>query len=155
MVATLQFGWRKIFSTSLGAICCSVQAYEVLNAGTTRTTITGDCYGRGHDIFEIEALREITWQQAQLSDATGEHLLGLTDTFQASDGDHERIAMHVLACTPGIQPRRSSDYRAPIRMMKQLTRQLLVGLAVLHDKCRVMNTGTSVARLFDVSRVID
>lgn len=54
-----------------------------------------DCYGIVHDMFKIEILEAITRQQNQLSEASGAHVFGLTDTFHLSgtNGTHEYIVL--------------------------------------------------------------
>ncbi|KAK3670303.1 hypothetical protein LTR78_009857 [Recurvomyces mirabilis] len=49
--------------------------------------------------------------------------------------------MPVLGCSLSSQAGRFPDGRIPYRIMKQITKQLLSGLALLHETCGVIHTG--------------
>ncbi len=104
--------------------------------------LTSDCYGAGHDIFELDIMRRITQQQVQLcSQAT--HVISLTDNFSIDGptGSHECMALPLLGSDLSYQARRFPKRRIPVSVMKQITRQLLEGLRFLHETCGVIHTG--------------
>jgi serine/threonine-protein kinase SRPK3 len=102
--------------------------------------LRSDCYGTEHDIFEIEILETIARHK---KDANSAHLVELLDTFQVNGatGVHQCIAMPVLGCSVSAQAGRFPNGRIPHRIVKQITKQLLSGLAFLHDTCGVIHTG--------------
>ncbi|KAK4950182.1 hypothetical protein LTR10_011161 [Elasticomyces elasticus] len=104
--------------------------------------LTNDCYGVGHDIFELEILKTITEKQADLDRAGDAHLVGLLDHFQVTGpaGMHQCVVMPVLGCDIKAQAQRFAKERIPVPIMKEITRQLLKGLAFMHSKCRVIHT---------------
>ncbi|KJX92897.1 protein kinase [Zymoseptoria brevis] len=115
--------------------------------------LTNDCYGTEHDIFEIEILETITREQ-NLHETQDAHVLGLLDRFQLTgpNGRHECLALPVLGCTLGFQARRFVQRRIPVRVMKHITRQLLTGLAFLHETCRVIHTDLQPSNIcFDLN----
>ncbi|KAK3625446.1 hypothetical protein LTR56_014299 [Elasticomyces elasticus] len=67
--------------------------------------LTVDCYGAGHDIFEIDILGAIRRQQAELV-KDNSHVVGLLDTFALTGplGSHKCIVMPVLGCSIDLQP---------------------------------------------------
>lgn len=105
--------------------------------------LTIDCYGTDHDIFEVDILRTVTHEQARLSGDSKTHCLGLLDTFQLKGprGTHECIVMPVVGGNIMDQATRYTDNRIPTAIMKEITKQLLLGLCFLHDKCEVIHTG--------------
>ncbi|KAK5717319.1 hypothetical protein LTR15_009212 [Elasticomyces elasticus] len=104
--------------------------------------LTVDCYGAGHDIFEIDILGAIKRQQAELV-KDGSHVVGVLDTFALTGplGSHKCIVMPVLGCSIGTQVDRYDDRRLPVPIMKEITKQVLQGLSFLHSKCEVVHTG--------------
>jgi len=105
--------------------------------------LTTDCYGAGHDTFEIEVLKTIQWQQQQRKVQDISHVVGLEDTFQLTGPNrvHQALVMpKILGCSLHGQARRFPDRRIPVQIMKEITRQLLVRLAFLHNDCRVIHT---------------
>ncbi|TKA50109.1 hypothetical protein B0A55_11927, partial [Friedmanniomyces simplex] len=104
--------------------------------------LTNDCYGTGHDIFELEILQSIARQQAQLDNDHTSYVNGLIDNFQLNgpNGAHECIVMPVLGCSIKAQAERFPERRIPVRIMKEITRQLLKGLAFIHGRCKVIHT---------------
>lgn len=125
---------------STNAACVRHDSFVALKLLTT------DCYGTKHDIFELEILKTITGQQAQLGAEDSSHVVGLVDTFRLTGpaGAHECIVMAVLGCDLFTMARRFPERRIPVRIMKEVTRQLLVGLAFMHDRCKVIHTGKSL-----------
>lgn len=111
--------------------------------------LNSDCYGAGHDIFEIEILKTITDRRTQVGDGNSISAIELSDTFQinGAGGVHECIAMPVLGCSLGAQASRFPGGRIPHRIVKQITKQLLSGLAFLHDTCGVIHTGMLIERV--------
>ncbi|KAK5733600.1 hypothetical protein LTR17_009590 [Elasticomyces elasticus] len=103
--------------------------------------LTNDCYGVGHDIFELEILETITQKQAKFDRAGDTHLVGLLDHFQVTGpaGTHQCVVMPVLGCDIKAQAQRFAKERIPVPIMKEIIRQLLTGLAFMHGKCRVIH----------------
>jgi len=69
-------------------------------------------------------LEAITRQQNQLSEASGAHVFGLTDTFHLSgtNGTHEYIVLPVPGCNLGAQSHRFAEGRIPVRTTKHFTK---------------------------------
>ncbi|KAM3423678.1 hypothetical protein BST61_g1092 [Cercospora zeina] len=104
--------------------------------------LTADCYGGSYDIFEVDILKAISHQQHKLEDASESHVIELLDVFdtETQAGTHRCIVMPVLGCDLDAQARRFPGRRIPVQIMKQITRQLLLGLEFLHNSCRVIHT---------------
>ncbi|EGP82922.1 uncharacterized protein MYCGRDRAFT_50394 [Zymoseptoria tritici IPO323] len=117
--------------------------------------LTNDCYGTEHDIFEIEILETITREQNRQDQPNGAHVLGLWDRFQLTgpNGRHECLVLPVLGGTLGVQARRFTQRRIPSGIMKGISRQLLIGLTFLHERCRVVHTDLQPSNIcFDLNQ---
>ncbi|KAK3625445.1 hypothetical protein LTR56_014300 [Elasticomyces elasticus] len=112
------------------------QSYVVLKF------LTRDRYSGKHDIFEVEILQRVVREQTQLGDEIATNVIKLLDVFDLSgpNGTHRCIVMPVLGCTIKTQAERFPDRRIPVSIMKEIVRQLLTGLAFLHNQCGVIDT---------------
>ncbi|KAH9827303.1 protein kinase [Teratosphaeria destructans] len=116
------------------------------NSRVALKLLTSDCYGTSHDIFEIGILESITKQQA--SGAESSHVISLLDTFrlEGPSGEHKCIVMPVMGASLGQQANRFADRRIPVKIMKEITKQILRGLAFLHETCKTYNPQISASR---------
>ncbi|KAK5166513.1 uncharacterized protein LTR77_008056 [Saxophila tyrrhenica] len=97
--------------------------------------LTFDCYGSGHDIFEREILDTIGRQQRERSEQTSSYAVEPLGSFQVSgpNGVHECFVTPVVGGTVHAHARRFPDRVIPVSIIKEVTRQLLKGLAFSHD----------------------
>ncbi|KAK4552044.1 hypothetical protein LTR86_010721 [Recurvomyces mirabilis] len=118
--------------------------------------LSSDCYGTEHDIFEVEILKTITRHQTCVGGTKSTHVVELLDTFQiiGATGVHKCIAMPVLGCSLSAQAGRFPDGRIPHRIVKQITKQLLSGLAFLHDTCGVIHTPSNICFEVDQAQLL-
>ncbi|CAK4034952.1 Oxalate decarboxylase [Lecanosticta acicola] len=110
--------------------------------------LNADCYGGNHDIFEVDIVKAISHRQNKLEDTSESHVIEFLDVFdtESQAGTHRCIVMPVLGCDLDAQARRFPGRRVPVQIMKQITRQLLLGLEFLHNSCRVIHTGAIILR---------
>ncbi|KAF2207809.1 hypothetical protein CERZMDRAFT_114980 [Cercospora zeae-maydis SCOH1-5] len=108
--------------------------------------LTADCYDGNHDIFEVDILKAVSDQQNKLEDNSKSHVVELLDVFETETqaGTHRCIAMPVFGCDLDAQARRFPGRRVPVQIMKEITRQLLLGVEFLHSSCRVIHTASWV-----------
>lgn len=62
-------------------------------------------------------------------------------THMGPNGDHVCLAFDVLGHHLGFQAAKYEDGRLPIKAVKVIIRQLLLGLDFLHRECSVIHTG--------------
>jgi serine/threonine-protein kinase SRPK3 len=106
--------------------------------------LTTECYRTDHDIFEVEILNKIAEQQRLLSNAAHtSHVIGSLESFQLRGpaGEHRCIVMPVLGSNLGRQVHRFPNRRISVKTVKEIAKQLLQGLAFLHDDCGIIHTG--------------
>ncbi|SPQ22208.1 1c17f1d4-95d7-478a-8e76-adfc9a26f8ae [Thermothielavioides terrestris] len=102
--------------------------------------LTADCYGQQQDTFELDILRQI---KAQTTPHPGSnHILPLLDQFEHQGPNGKHVCLVFKAMGPDIQRYRRlfPRLRIPVPLVKDISRQLLLALAYLHDVCRVIHT---------------
>lgn len=93
--------------------------------------LRADCYGGPHDIFEREILCRISEVSEKSPHEGRNYVSGLLDHFEHTgpNGDH---VFDVLVYHLDSQPAKHEDGRLPVKAVKVITRQLLLGLDFLH-----------------------
>ena len=107
--------------------------------------LRADCYGGSHDIFEREILSrilEVSRSSFHESRNYVSHPLGQFD-HSGPNGEHVCLVFDVLGHHLGFQAAKHEDGKLPIKAVKQITRQLLLGLDFLHRECGIIHTGIS------------
>ncbi|CEJ92769.1 hypothetical protein VHEMI08399 [[Torrubiella] hemipterigena] len=105
--------------------------------------LRADCYGGHHDIFETDILFKI-WQVSQKSSHQGRsHVLHLLDKFTHTgpNGEHVCLVFDVLGQYLDFQTAKYKGGRLPVKSVKLLEKQLLLGLDYLHTECGIIHTG--------------
>ncbi|KAK9366188.1 protein kinase [Lipomyces kononenkoae] len=102
--------------------------------------LRADCYGGHHDIFEREILSsEISGN----SNHEGRHYVShLLDGFQheGPNGKHVCFVFDVLGHHLDFQSAKYEDGKLPVKAVKVIARQLLLGLDFLHRECGIIHT---------------
>ncbi|KAJ5577020.1 protein kinase [Penicillium sp. DV-2018c] len=108
--------------------------------------LRADCYGTLHDIFEGEMLSKITDLSAKSNHDGRNHVLPLLDEFkhEGPNGQHVCFVFDVLGHHLIYQTINYEDGRLPIKVVRTITRQLLLGLDFLHEECGIIHTGTTI-----------
>lgn len=105
--------------------------------------LRADCYGGPHDIFEMEILSKIGEASRQVSHEGRNHVLHLLDKFKhkGPHGEHFCLVFDVLGHHMDFQTAKYEDGRLPVKTVKVIARQLLLGLDFLHRECGIIHTG--------------
>lgn len=106
--------------------------------------LTADCYGGEKEVFELSILRHI--KTANPDHPGYKHVIYLLDDFRHAGphGDHVCLVFEVMGEDLVGLARRSQDEKIPAHLVKQIARQLLLGLDYLHRSCMVVHTGQLV-----------
>ncbi|EER28192.1 srpk, putative [Coccidioides posadasii C735 delta SOWgp] len=104
--------------------------------------LRADCYGGSHDIFEKEILSRILEVSNKSSHGGRNHVLSLLDQFKHTgpNGDHVCFVLDVLGHHLDFQAAKYEDGQLPLKSVKVITRQLLLGLDFLHRECGIIHT---------------
>lgn len=105
--------------------------------------LRADCYGGPHDIFEREILSKIS-EVSGKSAHEGRHFVSpLLDQFKHTgpNGDHVCLVFDVLGHHLDFQTAKYQDGKLPVKEVKIISRQLLLGLDFLHRECGIIHTG--------------
>lgn len=111
--------------------------------------LRADCYGGSHDIFETEILSKISEVSRQSSHGGSAHVLHLLDKFKhrGPNGEHVCLVFDVLGHHLDFQTARYEDGKLPVKAVKIIARQLLLGLDYLHRECGIIHTGMKCHRI--------
>lgn len=111
--------------------------------------LRADCYGGSHDIFETEILSKISEASRQSSHGGSAHVLHLLDKFKhrGPNGEHVCLVFDVLGHHLDFQTARYEDGKLPVKAVKIIARQLLLGLDYLHRECGIIHTGIQCYRI--------
>ncbi|KAG6287050.1 hypothetical protein E4U46_004381 [Claviceps purpurea] len=104
--------------------------------------LRADCYGRPHHAFEREVLEKIREVSRESSHEGPNYLSPLLDQFthRGPNGDHVCLTFDVLGHDLYIEAATYKGGRLPVKAVKEIVRQLLMGLDFLHRKCGVIHT---------------
>ncbi|KAL4860333.1 hypothetical protein BDV12DRAFT_121081 [Aspergillus spectabilis] len=104
--------------------------------------LRADCYGGYHDIFEREILLRILEVSRRSSYHGRNYVSHLLEHFTHTgpNGDHVCLAFDVLGHHLDFQAARYADGKLPVKAVKVITRQLLLGLDFLHRECGIVHT---------------
>ncbi|KAJ9264194.1 hypothetical protein DTO212C5_7253 [Paecilomyces variotii] len=104
--------------------------------------LRADCYGRSHDIFEREILLKILEISGKSSHEGRNYVSGLLDHFKQKgpNGDHVCFVFDVLGHHLDFQAAKYEDGKLPVKAIKLISRQLLLGLDFLHRECGIIHT---------------
>ncbi|KIE03726.1 Protein kinase-like domain protein, partial [Metarhizium majus ARSEF 297] len=104
--------------------------------------LRADCYGGTHDIFETEILSKICEVSRQSSHEGRAHVSHLLSKFKhkGPNGEHVCLVFDVLGHHLGFQTVKYEDGRLPVKTVKLIAKQLLLGLDFLHRECGIIHT---------------
>ncbi|TWU72628.1 hypothetical protein ED733_000214 [Metarhizium rileyi] len=104
--------------------------------------LRADCYGGPHDIFEREILSRIKEVSRDSSHEGRFHVLHLLGHFnhRGPNGDHVCLVFDVLGHHLYFQAVKYEDGKLPVKAVKKMARQLLLGLDFLHRECGIIHT---------------
>ncbi|KAJ9208463.1 kinase-like domain-containing protein [Paecilomyces variotii] len=104
--------------------------------------LRADCYGGSHNIFEREILLKILEISGKSSHEGRNYVSGLLDHFKQKgpNGDHVCFVFDVLGHHLDFQAAKYEDGKLPVKAMKMISRQLLLGLDFLHRECGIIHT---------------
>jgi serine/threonine-protein kinase SRPK3 len=105
--------------------------------------LRADCYGGHHDIFEREILSQISEVSRRSSHQGRNYVSHLLEQFTHTgpNGEHVCLAFDVLGHHLDFQAAKYEDGKIPVRAVKVIARQLLLGLDFLHRECGIIHTG--------------
>ncbi|KAL4786084.1 protein kinase [Aspergillus varians] len=108
----------------------------------TLKMLRADCYGGPHDIFERGILLKISEVSRQSSHQGRNYVSHLLEQFKHTgpNGDHVCLVFDVLGHHLIFQTINYEHGRLPVKAVKAITRQLLLGLDFLHRECGVIHT---------------
>lgn len=112
-----------------------------MNRHVALKILTAESYGGKNEIYELSILRHIKSVNA---DHPGyKHVVCLLDEFRHTGphGVHVCLIFEVMGEDLGALVRRYSSEKLPVHLVKQVARQLLMGLEYLHRSCNVVHTG--------------
>lgn len=92
-------------------------------------------------MYELAILQHIS--KADQSQAGYKHVIHLLDNFMHTgpNGKHLCLIFKVMGESVGALRRRFPARQIPAALMKQIARQVLLGLDYLHQSCGVIHTG--------------
>jgi serine/threonine-protein kinase SRPK3 len=95
---------------------------------------------QGKDAFELEVLEQVASAQETLGN---KRLLQLQDHFKVpgEHGEHLCFVTDPLGISLLDVQSAFESKRLPLQLVKNVTGQLLEGLQVLHEQCKVVHTG--------------
>ena len=102
---------------------------------------TTESYGGEKDIYELSILQHI--KTANTDHPGYKHVICLLDEFRHAGphGVHVCLVFDVMGEDLVALVRRYPDRKLPVYLVKQIARQLLLGLDYLHRSCKVVHTG--------------
>lgn len=117
--------------------------------------LSGELYGSGQDAFETEILEKL--RDCQNEHAGGRYTIQLVDRLRirGENGYHVGYVLEIMAETLDqfgkfLRDNMNGDLvRIPIRLLKRLVKQLLMGLDHVHG-LGIIHTGSSSARLNEI-----
>ena len=122
--------------------------FDLSNANLSRSKqhvalkiLTADSFGQGHDPFELKILRHLRRQESE--DPGASKILGLLDEFKhpGPNGNHTCLVLKAMGPDMSKYRRLFLNLRIPLPLIRDIARQLLLGLSYLHTTGRVIHTG--------------
>ncbi len=112
-----------------------------VNRHVAMKILTAESYGGEKDIYELSILRHI--KTANPDHPGYKHVVCLLDEFRhpGPHGVHVCLVFEVMGEDLVALARRYCDEKLPVHLVKQVARQLLLGLDYLHRSCKVVHTG--------------
>ncbi|KAH7035600.1 kinase-like domain-containing protein [Microdochium trichocladiopsis] len=103
--------------------------------------LTADSYDGKHDTFEMAILKKIKSQSANIRGPGPQSLLGLVGDFEHTGphGKHTCLVFEAMGLDMSKFRRLFPRACIPVPLLKDITRQLLSALALLHDTCKVIH----------------
>lgn len=103
--------------------------------------LTADSYGGEKSVYELAILQHIS--AADPSHAGYKHVIHLLDNFAHTgpNGEHLCLVFKVMGESVSARRLRFPTRQIPAALMKQIARQVLLGLDYLHQACGVIHTG--------------
>lgn len=138
------FGWRKIRSNVSPRIHGpGTKRHVRLDRHVALKILRAECYDGSHDIFELQILEAISEISRHSSMPGRNHVLQLLDYFHhiGPNGDHVCLVFDVLGHHLGRQSLMFHRGALPVKVVKEVARQLLLGLDFLHRDCGIIHTG--------------
>ena len=123
------------------------------NGHVSLKILRADAYNGNHHIFELELLQAIS-RIVESSQSPGrKHVLGFLDHFHLNgpNGQHVCLVSKVLGCHLGLQADHFRLHRLPVRIVKEVAKQLFMGLDFLHRECGIIHTGMFTPDFPDVA----
>ncbi|KAL3476295.1 protein kinase [Aspergillus californicus] len=108
----------------------------------TLKMLRADCFGISYNIFEKEILSRIGDVSSRSSHEGRNYVSPLLEQFKHAgpSGDHVCLVFDVLGHHMIYQSIKYEDGKIPVKAMKVIIRQLLLGLDFLHTECGVIHT---------------
>jgi serine/threonine-protein kinase SRPK3 len=106
--------------------------------------LRSDCYGGSHD-FEREILSRLSKISMKSNHGGRHYVLPLLDQFEheGPNGQHVCFVFDVLGHHLDFLTAKYKYGRLPLKAVRTLARQLLLGLDFLHKECGIIHTGTA------------
>ncbi|KAI9834760.1 MAG: hypothetical protein M1819_002846 [Sarea resinae] len=117
--------------------------------------LTADSYGGPKETFELDILYHL--KTTDPSNPGAQHILGLLDTFHHSGPYGDHVCLVFKAMGPDLVKYRQlfPRSRIPVHLIKQITRQLLLALAYLHESCGITHTDIKPQNILVETPAID
>ncbi|KAI9749813.1 MAG: asparagine synthetase [Chaenotheca gracillima] len=102
--------------------------------------LTANSYGGEKEVFELEILRHI--ETANPDHPGHRHVISLLDNFRhtGTNGEHVCLVFEVMGEDLLGLSRRYRGEKIPVHLVKQIAKQLFLGLDYLHRSCKVVHT---------------
>lgn len=103
--------------------------------------LTAESYGGERSVFELEILKHV--RDADPSHPGYNYVAHLLDDFThvGVNGEHKCMVFNVMGERADVLSRRFDRRKVPVGLVKQIGRQILLGLDYLHTSCGVIHTG--------------
>ena len=104
--------------------------------------MTADSYGDDRPLYELEILKHV--RDADPSHPGYEYVAHLLDDFThvGVNGEHKCLVFNVMGERADELSRRFDRRKIPVGLVKQIGRQVLLGLDYLHTSCGIIHTGS-------------
>lgn len=130
----------SVLSSFIAAILTNNRAQRYVALKILRA----DCYNGSHNIYEREILSKLSDSALKTDHSGRDYVLPVLDQFEHNgpNGQHVCLVFEVLGHHLTFQTSKFEDGRLPVKTVRSITRQLLLGLDFLHRDCGIIHTGT-------------